>query len=352
MFKGISESLSGLAGLAGGLALWAFTTWMREQVALKKKKGDDLHQQRYGRDDRTKITYLHSGTCHCNRVRFRIRAPNQLTAVDIPSKIRFPRVSVPVDCFESLTDDSVMSHYAVRAGATIGIHTFCSYCGVHLVFSPSVDPVEVQVNLDCLDRTNIKSENVTYFSAAEMQPCAVASDEARGINRRGEGGSSTAMGMGMGGMGPSYEVESPQQPAVSSMVAMYGQEDSPSSSSRMSVGLNLGAFGGGWGGRLSSAEDHRRQSSSLPLSLDLLGNVTTQNENDEQGNNRGSFGSFGQGQRGSIGSGRQSGLHHPMSDSPLVTPAKSKLPFDSPMHRQLQRHLQQYIHPAVHPAGQ
>ena len=135
----------------------------------KAQKGDESFEARYRAAEVPQA--VHAGSCHCDRIRFRIQAPRTINAIDIPSKIRFPRVSIPVDYFEPLTDDNVMSMYATRvvmpsnpdnsmfAGLAngsnsgpsgpnvpgVGIHTFCSYCGVHVLFSPSTEPTELQV---------------------------------------------------------------------------------------------------------------------------------------------------------------------------------------------------------------
>ena len=268
-----------------------------------RSEGDELHRQRHkGGGEST--THVHSGSCHCRRVRFRIRAGSKLSGVDIKSKIRFPRVTIPIESFEALTDDSMMSHYAVKSGGSIGIYTFCSFCGVHVVFAPSIDPSEVQVNMDCVDRTNVRDESVTYMTAADTSPCSATSEAARNINRKGAGSISSASRAG--------EEESPA-PAIASMVAMLGTE-SPDETAK----------GLGW----SSAEKN--------------GTKDSFNVNDYLSSIPG---------MGSIGSPAASPGHNGDRFSPPVTPAKSKFAFDSPihkqllMHKQLQKHLKQYLEP-------
>ncbi len=182
-----------------GIALVAAKNWLKDTLAkariekAKKKDSDKAKGKEEKGDEYFKVRYkaaevphaVHNGACHCDRIRFRIQAPRMINAIDIPSKIRFPRISIPVDCFEPLTDDNVMSMYATRvvmptnpnamfdnsmfAGLTgstssssnnkgnpvptgpsvpgVGIHTFCSYCGVHVLFSPSTEPSELQVRM-------------------------------------------------------------------------------------------------------------------------------------------------------------------------------------------------------------
>jgi hypothetical protein len=104
--------------------------------------------------------------------------------------VRFPRVSVPAASFEALTDESAMSLYAVSTAdgqGGMGVHTFCSYCGVHVVYAPSTDPQEIQVNVDCLDKTNIEQVLVSYLACADSTPVQLSYEPARSFNRRGTG---------------------------------------------------------------------------------------------------------------------------------------------------------------------
>jgi len=334
-----------IAGFAGGLAVWAFHNWINERK-LKRKKygGDEIHRQTYNKDDlgSSAILKLHSGACHCKRVKFRIRAPTSLRAVDIPSKIRFPRITIPISNFEALTDDSIMSHYAVKFGKSIGIHTFCSFCGVHVVFAPSVNPVEVLVNLNCIDKTDIKDEFVTYYSGMDAgSPIPVSADEAKGISKKG-----------LGSTNLSTTNESSPAQAVTSMVSLYNNSNtsfehqhhdiiqdftSPNlinkslydnvminnnNNSSSSSGNNNNYSGD------DSNENNSRNSnvnSNLPLSLDFIGSSSGGLNDDDiwQGNNN---------NNGSNG-----------EPSPMVTPGKKTFAFDSPMHRQLLQHLQHHL---------
>ena len=111
--------------LTSGTALYFLQKWLKSHLksinfsyfkSEKVKDCDDYHSQRYSKSNTT----LHIGTCHCSRVKFRIRAPRIIRAVDIPSKIRFPRISIPHQFFEPLSDESVISFYAVKHDSHIG----------------------------------------------------------------------------------------------------------------------------------------------------------------------------------------------------------------------------------------
>jgi hypothetical protein len=98
----------------------------------KASKGDENHQARYA-SMKSGPLVVHNGMCHCQRVRFRIKAPQNIKAVDVPSKIRFPRITIPCENFEPLTttDDGILSLYAVKTESdpNVGVYTFCSFCG-------------------------------------------------------------------------------------------------------------------------------------------------------------------------------------------------------------------------------
>lgn len=161
---------------------------------------------------------VHLGCCHCQRVQFKIFGPKVLNAVDISSKLRFPRISIVYEDFELLCDPSLLSMYTVQqpSGVTtdtsngsglavvtggggdghspntnpqVGIYTFCSYCGMHIIYAPSIDPVEVQINVDCLAADNIEQVHIAYHSVNDM----VAANQI--MDRRGIGALTTTSPM-------------------------------------------------------------------------------------------------------------------------------------------------------------
>ncbi len=156
-----------------------------EERRRRHTTGDAQHETRWKNAQGPLV--MHDGACHCERIRFRVRASRTVYAVDVP-KVRFPRLTIPVENFEPLTDESIMSLYAVKtADKGIGIHTFCSFCGVHVVYAPDTDPSEIQVNVDCLDKSSVDKVFVSYLATVESSPVPVAYEAARPFNRRGTG---------------------------------------------------------------------------------------------------------------------------------------------------------------------
>lgn len=169
--------------------------------------------ERYGDENMV----VHLGCCHCQRVQFKIFGPKVLNAVDISSKLRFPRISIVYEDFELLCDPSILSMYTVQQPTSIdihnasssgngtaadqqqqqqqqssghqhantnpqvGIYTFCSFCGMHIIYAPSIDPIEVQINVDCLAADNIEQVHIAYHTVNDM----VAANQI--MDRRGVG---------------------------------------------------------------------------------------------------------------------------------------------------------------------
>jgi len=206
-----------------------------------------LFRARYEENKDYPVIY-HSGNCHCKRVKFRIKATSHLKAFDIPSKIRFPQLIIKVENFELLSDDDMLSMYPVynhpdssvptnsnannlpynsndnltnltfnnrfnhssydnntstalvtsdqiksnnnsnnSSSDSIGIYTFCSFCGVHIIYSPSLEPLEIMVNVDCLDKATINHIEYIYQHIPETQPVMNYQLLSKDINKRGVG---------------------------------------------------------------------------------------------------------------------------------------------------------------------
>jgi len=149
-----------LVGIGSTISIYAVLFWKK-----KRNEFDSYHKSRYQLHD---DFVSHFGKCQCERVSFKMQASKNLKAVDIPSKIRFPRVSIPVADFELLCDENFLSIFSRNtASSRREMHVFCSYCGVHILHAPTVNPTYVQVNADCLDQSTVKSFDVSYHTNGE-----------------------------------------------------------------------------------------------------------------------------------------------------------------------------------------
>lgn len=225
----------------------------------KKKKGKGRHEKAgestgdeyFNSRNTAPPNFIHNGSCHCQRIRFRLKAPQEVFAVDVPSKIRYPRLSLSVENFEPLSDEHIMSMYAVKSvDSGLGIHTFCSYCGMHVLFAPSTNPHEVQVNVDCLDRANISKVFVTYMAAQDSAPVPSDYSHAQPYNRRGSGAMyNKVSGSGAHGGGKESGREREKDRREKDSYGTYGGLVALQDATRYSSPDSKGGKGGSNGGR-------------------------------------------------------------------------------------------------------
>lgn len=132
---------------------------------------DNYYRTRYHALERREEYVWHQGSCHCMRVQFNIFAPPILHAVDVPSKLRFPRLSINADDLQLLCDESNLSLYSIEnAESSVGGYSFCSFCGMQILYAPYAHPQELQINLDCLSTDTIAELHIAYHSAGEALP--------------------------------------------------------------------------------------------------------------------------------------------------------------------------------------
>ncbi len=182
--------------IAGGIALVSFHRWLinRHQDGTQGQSKDQGSQKKksaagesYGGSEKSSSgkksegglqfddsepLVEHLGSCHCEKTRFRIMAPRRLKVIDKSSKIRYPRVSVAADNFELLSDERFISMYPVQCDKVVSVHTFCSYCGVNILYSPTISPVFVEINVDCLDRSNIDQITCDFAGVCNAVSCS------------------------------------------------------------------------------------------------------------------------------------------------------------------------------------
>jgi hypothetical protein len=96
----------------------------------------------------------YEGGCHCGRVRFRIRADLDPTAIgecncSICTKKGILHITVAPGNFELLRGEGEMTTYRFNTGTAQ--HTFCRTCGIHAFYVPRSDPDKYSVNARCLD---------------------------------------------------------------------------------------------------------------------------------------------------------------------------------------------------------
>jgi hypothetical protein len=104
----------------------------------------------------------HRGGCHCGRVRFAVRAPAALIALDCNCSIcrlsGYLHLIVPAERFELLSGADSLTTYSFNT--RIAKHLFCCVCGVKSFYVPRSHPDGYSVNVRCLDVGTVESLSV------------------------------------------------------------------------------------------------------------------------------------------------------------------------------------------------
>jgi len=144
----------------------------------------------------------YGGSCHCNSIRFRLRAPSHMFAKDCKGKIRYPHISTKADHFELLHGTESLSVYYVELPedkhqqivtndvvnhstlkGNIAAHTFCNRCGVHILRAPNPNSNELEVNTNCLNIFYDKCYNdeSKIKQMIDLDVAADGNDDGRGL---------------------------------------------------------------------------------------------------------------------------------------------------------------------------
>lgn len=114
---------------------------------------------------------LHTGGCHCGRVRFEVRAPTRLKVADcncsICSKSGYLHLIVRKSEFRLLQGEESLTTYTFNTGTAK--HFFCSTCGVKSFYVPRSHPDGYSVNARCLDAGTVEAIEVEPFNGREWE---------------------------------------------------------------------------------------------------------------------------------------------------------------------------------------
>jgi len=114
---------------------------------------------------------LHTGGCHCGRIRFEVDAPARLTASEcncsICAKSGYLHLVVPRSRFRLLQGSESLTTYTFNTG--IAKHQFCRHCGIHPFYVPRSDPDKMDVNVRCLAGVDLDGLKVDPFDGANWE---------------------------------------------------------------------------------------------------------------------------------------------------------------------------------------
>jgi hypothetical protein len=114
---------------------------------------------------------VHSGGCHCGRVRFEVRAPAAMSVAEcncsICAKSGYLHLIVPKDRFRLLQGEEYITTYTFNTG--VAKHSFCKVCGIKSFYVPRSDPDGVSVNARCLDPGTVTRMEVRPFDGRNWE---------------------------------------------------------------------------------------------------------------------------------------------------------------------------------------
>ena len=114
---------------------------------------------------------VHTGGCHCGRVRFEVDAPQRIEVQDcncsICSKCGYLHLIVPKSQFRLIRGAEALTSY--RFNTEVADHLFCSVCGIKAFYVPRSHPDGYSVNARTLDPGTIAELIVKPFNGAEWE---------------------------------------------------------------------------------------------------------------------------------------------------------------------------------------
>jgi len=114
---------------------------------------------------------VHSGGCHCGRVRFEVDAPAEISVADcncsVCARTAYLHLIVPKSCFRLLKGEEFLTTYTFNTGAAQ--HLFCKVCGIKSFYVPRSDPDGVSVNARCLDPGTVTRMDVRPFDGRNWE---------------------------------------------------------------------------------------------------------------------------------------------------------------------------------------
>jgi hypothetical protein len=121
----------------------------------------------------------YTGSCHCGRVRFRVRADVKQASVcncSVCTMKGILHLLVAPEQFELLEGADELSEYRFNTGTAV--HKFCRTCGMHPFYIPRSDPDKVDVNVRCLDGVRLDALELRHFDGANWESAFAARERA------------------------------------------------------------------------------------------------------------------------------------------------------------------------------
>jgi len=117
------------------------------------------------------VEVIHTGGCHCGRVRFEVTAPAAISVAEcncsICAKSAYLHLVVPKSRFRLLQGEESITTYTFNTG--VAKHYFCKVCGIKSFYVPRSDPDGISVNARCLDPGTVTRMDVRPFDGRNWE---------------------------------------------------------------------------------------------------------------------------------------------------------------------------------------
>ncbi len=114
---------------------------------------------------------VHTGGCHCGRVRFEVDAPATIDVTrcncSICSMTGFLHLIVAAAEFRLLQGKEDLATYTFNTG--VAKHRFCRHCGVKSFYIPRSHPDGISVNANCLDEGTVEEVRTKRFDGRNWE---------------------------------------------------------------------------------------------------------------------------------------------------------------------------------------
>ena len=112
---------------------------------------------------------IHTGGCHCGRVRFEVDAPQNIDVSECDcsmcTKAGFLHLLVTNEQFRLLQGSESLTSYSFNTHTAK--HLFCSVCGIKSFYRPRTNPNGISVNVRCIDAGSIESVSMKPFNGRD-----------------------------------------------------------------------------------------------------------------------------------------------------------------------------------------
>jgi hypothetical protein len=114
---------------------------------------------------------VHTGGCHCRRVRFEVSAPARIVVEDCNCSIcratGFLHLIVSKSDFRLLQGSDSLATYTFNTGTAK--HLFCKHCGIKSFYVPRSHPDGYSINANCLDAGTVTGMRVRPFDGRNWE---------------------------------------------------------------------------------------------------------------------------------------------------------------------------------------